>query len=76
MPLSQHLCNCCRLIVFFAVYIGIIQNFRFSRYVRYNAAQAIVLDVILMWVVQAARLAFGHAHDVEEVHVVVSLSHE
>ncbi|GAB4819498.1 hypothetical protein N2152v2_006544 [Parachlorella kessleri] len=36
------------LIVFFAVYLGIIQNFRFSRYVRYNAMQAILLDVILI----------------------------
>jgi hypothetical protein len=38
----------CRVAVFFAVYLGIINNFNFSRYVRFNAMQAILLDIILM----------------------------
>lgn len=36
------------LIVFFAIYGGIVQNQNFSRFVRYNALQAILLDIILM----------------------------
>jgi hypothetical protein len=36
------------LIVFFAIYIGIINNQQFSRYVRFNAMQAILLDIVLM----------------------------
>ncbi|EFN53875.1 hypothetical protein CHLNCDRAFT_136015 [Chlorella variabilis] len=36
------------LIVFFGVYLGIINNPRFSRYVRFNAMQAILLDIILI----------------------------
>lgn len=51
-PQSQRLSSCpfpaARLIVFFAVYLGICQNYNFSRYVRYNAMQAILLDIILM----------------------------
>jgi hypothetical protein len=30
---------------------GIINNPSFSRYVRFNAMQAVLLDIILMWVV-------------------------
>lgn len=37
-----------RLAVFFGVYLGVIQNYRFSRYVRYNAMQAVLLDVLLV----------------------------
>ncbi|PRW39238.1 TIC 20- chloroplastic [Chlorella sorokiniana] len=36
------------LVVFFAVYLGIINNPNFTRYVRYNAMQAILLDIILI----------------------------
>ena len=36
------------LIVFFAVYSGIVNNQNFSRYVRFNALQSILLDIILM----------------------------
>lgn len=36
------------LIVFFAVYIGIVNNQSLDRSVRYNAMQAILLDIILM----------------------------
>ncbi|BDA47239.1 Protein TIC 20-v, chloroplastic [Coccomyxa sp. Obi] len=36
------------LIVFFAIYGGIVQNQNFSRFVRYNALQAILLDIILI----------------------------
>lgn len=34
--------------VFFAVYLGIINNQNFSRYVRFNAMQAVLLDVVLI----------------------------
>ena len=36
------------LIIFFAVYAGIVNNQNFSRYVRFNALQSILLDIILM----------------------------
>lgn len=36
------------LIVFFAIYSGIVNNQNFSRYVRFNALQSILLDIILM----------------------------
>ncbi|KAK9808356.1 hypothetical protein WJX73_005677 [Symbiochloris irregularis] len=34
------------LVVFFAIYGGIINNMRFSRFVRYNAMQAVLLSII------------------------------
>lgn len=36
------------LIVFFAVYLGIVNNQSLDRSVRYNAMQAILLDIVLM----------------------------
>lgn len=36
------------LIAFFAVYLGIINSPNFSRYVRFNAMQAVLLDVVLI----------------------------
>ncbi|KAL4856315.1 hypothetical protein ACK3TF_003128 [Chlorella vulgaris] len=36
------------LIVFFGIYLGIINNQNFSRYVRFNAMQAVLLDIILI----------------------------
>ncbi|CAK0787784.1 hypothetical protein CVIRNUC_011006 [Coccomyxa viridis] len=36
------------LIIFFAIYSGIVNNFRFSRFVRFNALQSILLDIILI----------------------------
>ncbi|KAK9819548.1 hypothetical protein WJX74_009907 [Apatococcus lobatus] len=36
------------LIVFFAIYSGIVQNQSFSRYVRYNGMQSILLDILLI----------------------------
>ena len=36
------------LIIFFAIYAGIVNNQNFSRYVRFNALQSILLDIILM----------------------------
>lgn len=36
------------LVAFFAVYLGIINNPSLSRFVRFNAMQAVLLDVILM----------------------------
>ncbi|KAK9864431.1 hypothetical protein WJX84_007833 [Apatococcus fuscideae] len=36
------------LIVFFAIYSGIVNNQSFSRYVRYNGMQSILLDILLI----------------------------
>ena len=36
------------LIAFFAIYLGIANNASFSRYIRFNAMQAILLDIILI----------------------------
>lgn len=36
------------LIVFFALYLGVINNPNFSRYVRFNGMQAVLLDIILI----------------------------
>ncbi|KAF5826603.1 hypothetical protein DUNSADRAFT_2551 [Dunaliella salina] len=36
------------LIAFFGVYLGIVNNRNFSRFVRFNAMQAILLDIILV----------------------------
>ena len=38
------------LIVFLAVYNGMVANTNFSRFVRFNAMQAVMLDILLMWV--------------------------
>ncbi len=38
------------LVVFFAVYLGIVNNQSFSRYVRFNAMQAVLLDILLVYV--------------------------
>ena len=38
----------CSLIVFFGLYQGIINNQRFSRFVRYNGMQAVLLSIIQM----------------------------
>jgi uncharacterized membrane protein len=36
------------LVVFFAVYLGIVQNANASRFARFNAMQAILLDILLV----------------------------
>ncbi|KAK9832642.1 hypothetical protein WJX81_006487 [Elliptochloris bilobata] len=36
------------LVVFFAIYAGLVNNQRFSRFVRYNAMQSILLDIVLV----------------------------
>ena len=36
------------LVVFFALYYGIVNNYNFSRFVRYNAMQTILLDILLI----------------------------
>ncbi|KAL6988844.1 Protein TIC 20-II, chloroplastic [Sarracenia purpurea var. burkii] len=35
-------------VAFFALYLGVVRNPRLSRYVRFNAMQAVVLDVLLV----------------------------
>ncbi len=37
-----------RLIIFLVVYNGIVNNQSLDRFVRYNALQAVLLDVLLM----------------------------
>lgn len=36
------------LIAFFGIYLGIINNYKFTRFVRFNAMQAIVLNILLI----------------------------
>lgn len=35
-------------VAFFGLYLAVVQNTRFNRYVRYNVMQAIILDVLLI----------------------------
>lgn len=37
------------MIVFFGLYQGIINNFKFSRFVRFNGMQAVLLSIIQMY---------------------------
>ena len=37
-----------RLIVFFGLYFGLARNSNLSRFVRFNAYQAILIDILLM----------------------------
>ena len=39
----------CRLVVFFGIYLGIVNNQSLDRSVRFNALQAVLLDIILMY---------------------------
>mmetsp|Transcript_12421 Transcript_12421/g.31530 ORF Transcript_12421/g.31530 Transcript_12421/m.31530 type:complete len:251 (-) Transcript_12421:174-926(-) len=36
------------LIVFFSMYYGIVNNYKFSRFIRFNAMQTILLDILLI----------------------------
>lgn len=36
------------LVAFFAVYLGLVQNQQFGRFIRFNGQQAILLDVLLI----------------------------
>lgn len=36
------------MIIFFALYLGVVQNKQFSSFVRFNAMQAVLLDVLLV----------------------------
>lgn len=36
------------LVVFFGLYYGIVQNYNFSRFVRFQAMQTILLDILLI----------------------------
>jgi len=36
------------LVAFFALYYGVVQNYNLSRFVRYNAMQSILLDILLI----------------------------
>jgi uncharacterized membrane protein len=37
------------LVVFFGLYFGIVMNYSFSRYVRFNAMQSVLLSVLLVF---------------------------
>lgn len=54
------------LIVFYAIYAGIINNQQFTRFVRFNAMQAILLSIILMY---AASIRFRSADRPCAVHI-------
>lgn len=43
-------------LIFLGVYNGIVQNYNLPRFVRYNAMQAVMLDVLIMWVLPACAL--------------------
>jgi uncharacterized membrane protein len=36
------------LIIFFALYLGVVRNENISHFIRFNAMQAILLDIVLM----------------------------
>ena len=38
------------LIVFFALYLGVVRNYRFSHFLRYNVMQALLLGIVLSMV--------------------------
>ncbi len=40
----------CSFIAFLLVYNGIVTNTGLNRFVRYNAMQAVLLDILLMYV--------------------------
>ena len=46
----------CRLVVFFGIYLGIVNNQSLDRGVRFNALQAVLLDIILMCVSSSASV--------------------
>ncbi|XP_010545032.1 PREDICTED: protein TIC 20-II, chloroplastic [Tarenaya hassleriana] len=43
-------------VAFFGLYLGVVRNTRFSRYVRFNAMQAVTLDVLLAVPVLLTRI--------------------
>ena len=36
------------LVIFFALYLGVVRNENISHFIRFNAMQAILLDIVLM----------------------------
>lgn len=38
----------CRFLIFIGVYSGIVGNQNFSRFIRYNAMQAVLLDILIV----------------------------
>jgi hypothetical protein len=45
---STAACCCCRFILFIGVYSFIVNNQSMGRFIRYNAMQAVLLDILLM----------------------------
>lgn len=52
-----------QIIVFFALYLGVVNNQEMNRYVRFNAQQAILLDILLIVPDILTRLVSGLGGD-------------
>ncbi len=48
LPTAWWLLRACRLVIFLVVFNGIVNNQELPRFVRFNAMQAVLLDVLLM----------------------------
>jgi Chloroplast import apparatus Tic20-like len=59
------------LIGFFAVYLGIVQNQRWSRFVRFNGMQAMLLDILLILprLAEQVRPGLAHTHCLHSIYM-------
>ena len=49
-----------RLLCFFGLLFGVVRNRRLNRFVRFNAMQALLIDILLMCDNRYVRDAIGH----------------
>ncbi len=64
------------LVIFFALYLGVVRNENISHFIRFNAMQAILLDIVLMLcglVLPLLRNAFQIAFVAETLYNMVFL---
>ncbi len=64
------------LVIFFALYLGVVRNENISHFIRFNAMQAILLDIVLMLcglVLPLLRSAFQVAFIAETLYNMVFL---
>jgi hypothetical protein len=64
------------LVIFFALYLGVVRNENISHFIRFNAMQAILLDIVLMLcglVLPLLRNAFQIAFIAETLYNMVFL---
>ena len=64
------------LVIFFALYLGVVRNENISHFIRFNAMQAILLDIVLMLcglVLPILRNAFQIAFIAETLYNMVFL---